>query len=115
LRAGADQDRDSAIKYSIELGFLTGLESSQMLNAHVNSLFLLARPFRNTGRPYDFAQASDLANQVKNDIPVMLRERLTPPPDETYSIHRKLSGCFLLCTKLGSRIDCATPFNQYFK
>ena len=43
--------------------------------------------------------------RVRDTIPVMLRHRLTPPPDETYGLHKKLSGAFLLCTKLGSTFD----------
>ena len=110
LQAGAQEDRKSSIQYSIELGFLTGMESESMLTAHVNSLFLLARPFKNTGEKFDFGHGNEMAAQVKNDIPLMLRERLTPPPDEAYSLHRKLSGCFLLCSKLGSRIDASKHF-----
>ncbi|KAJ3369039.1 hypothetical protein HDU91_000150 [Kappamyces sp. JEL0680] len=118
LKAGAEKDRDSAIKYSIDLGFLTGLESEAMLAAHTNSLFTLAQPFNaesSDNGVYNFAKAGALTSTVKSDIPVMLRERLKPPPDETYSLHRKLSGCFLLCTKLESRIDCASQFRAYYK
>lgn len=112
LKAGADQNRDKAIEYSIKLGFLTSMESKAMLNAHVNSLFLLARPF-NVG-VYDFGNQAEITVKVKEDIPVMLNERLKPPPDETYSLHRKLSGCFLLCGKLRARVDCASAFKDIF-
>ncbi len=113
LRAGADQDRDAAIKHSITLGFLSGLESEAMLQAHTNSLFTLALPFRSSLSSYDFAKAGDLTSTVKSDIPVMLRERLKPPPDETYSLHRKLSGCFLLCAKLEAKVQCSLHFSKY--
>jgi hypothetical protein len=37
---------------------------------------------------------------------VMLKERLTPPPKEAYSLHRKLSGAFLTCIRLRASIHC---------
>jgi aarF domain-containing kinase len=36
----------------------------------------------------------------------MLQRRLTPPPRETYSLNRKLSGAFLLAGRLGAKVDC---------
>lgn len=36
----------------------------------------------------------------------MLKNRLKPPPDEVYSLHRKLSGSYLQCIRLGSRVNC---------
>jgi len=45
----------------------------------------------------------------------MIRERLTPPPEETYSLHRKLSGAFLLCARLGSRVRCRELFENSMK
>ena len=37
---------------------------------------------------------------------IMLKERLTPPPKEAYSLHHKLSGAFLTCIKLRASIHC---------
>ncbi|KAI9339684.1 mitochondrial chaperone [Obelidium mucronatum] len=113
LTAASVQDREASVKYSQELGFLTGYESEAMLNAHLNSLFLLASPFSPSQKtPFDFG-AQSITTSVRADIPVMLKERLTPPPDESYSLHRSLSGSFLLCAKLGARVDCARLFSKY--
>eukprot|EP00962_Isochrysis_galbana_P040885 scaffold14893_cov56-Isochrysis_galbana.AAC.1 len=34
----------------------------------------------------------------------MIRERLTPPRKEIYSLHRRLNGCFQLASRVGARI-----------
>ncbi len=137
LQAAAEQDREKATELSIQLGYLTGYESSKMRNAHLESLFILAEPFRggsstesSRGRGgvgmsdnknnksqdggeggggnkdvYDFSNQT-ITSRIRGLIPVMLNERLTPPPEETYSLHRKLSGAFLLLARLGARVDC---------
>jgi len=43
-------------------------------------------------------------------IPVMLKHRLKPPPMEVYSLHRKLSGAFLLSIRLGSKYNAKEIF-----
>ena len=128
LQAAARRDRDSARDLSIHLGYLTGLESRSMLDAHLTSLFTLAEPFADpsspasqpsrlqspphpTPRVYDFHNQT-ITDRVRALVPVMLRERLCPPPEETYSLHRKLSGAFLLCARLGSRVDCRGLFHD---
>jgi aarF domain-containing kinase len=45
-------------------------------------------------------------------IPVIVKERLVPLLEETYSLHRKLSGIFLICTRLGSRVPCRELFKS---
>ncbi|KAI3635764.1 hypothetical protein MIR68_006402 [Amoeboaphelidium protococcarum] len=111
LISAVDMDRDSAIKLSQDIGYLTGYESQMMINAHLNSLFTLAVPFRKSGgQTYDFGRTG-VTTQVRSEIPIMLEHRLTPPPEETYTLHRKLSGIFLLCQRLGCRFNAAQLFD----
>ncbi len=110
LQAASRNDRETIRDRSIQLGYLTGYESAAMLNAHVSSVLTLAEPFNDSSpEMYDFRDQS-ITDRVRKLIPVMVRERLAPPPEETYSLHRKLSGAFLLCARLGSRVRCRELF-----
>lgn len=112
LAAASRSDRDAVKALSEELGYLTGHESKTMLDAHVASVLTLAEPFLESApEVYDFRDQT-ITERVKAQIPVMIRERLAPPPEETYSLHRKLSGAFLLCARLGSRVRCRDMFEK---
>ncbi|KAE9387814.1 ABC1-domain-containing protein [Gymnopus androsaceus JB14] len=107
---------DACVEESISLGYLVGpsgegegFESPEMVAAHVTSLAFLAHPFNGrTPQPVRFGKGSDFGRnteRIRNElIPVMLRERKKGPPRETYSLNRKLSGAFLLASRLGSTI-----------
>ena len=82
-----------------------------MLKAHLDSMALIASPFSTTG-PYPFAKQT-ITDSVRALIPIMLRHRLTPPPPETYSLNRKLSGAFLMCAKLGANVDCGKLWEDH--
>ncbi|KAJ4250558.1 hypothetical protein NW762_011813 [Fusarium torreyae] len=110
LAAASRSDKAAVKELSESLGYLTGHESRTMVDAHTKSVLTLAEPFLASAPDvYDFKDQT-ITERVKALIPVMLHERLAPPPEETYSLHRKLSGAFLLCAKLGSKVPCRAMF-----
>lgn len=114
LRAAVRKDREGVKDYSKKLGYLTGLESPTMIDAHVESVMVLGEPFSphdNHGKAFDFRNQT-VSDRVRGNIGVMLNERLTPPPEETYSLHRKLSGVFLLCARLKATVPCEQLFKD---
>lgn len=107
IEAAASRDEEQIISLSRELGFLTGQENEVMLRAHCDAVLTLGVPF--TVDEFDFSQRQ-IEEKVGQLVPIMLKHRLTPPPEAIYSLHRKLSGIFLLCAKLGAKIDCRSLF-----
>lgn len=114
LRAAIKQDRKQIEVISKKLGYLTGHESQQMINTHIDSVIVLGEPFSpltNGGKKFNFKNQT-VTDRVRGNISVMLNERLTPPPEETYSLHRKLSGIFLLCARLNAEVPCEELFRE---
>lgn len=104
LLCAVNEDVAGCRRWSEKVGYLLGTESDEMVAAHVASMTLLGSPFRSDA-PYDFTYQT-LTDEIKSHIPVMLAQRKTPPPKETYSLNRKLSGTFLICSKLRATVDC---------
>ena len=75
-----------------------------MKDAHTESVMVLATPFREN-REFDYGNQKT-TNRMHELIRVMLEHRLCPPPQEVYSLHRKMSGLFLMATKLEAKINC---------
>ncbi|KAG8870915.1 hypothetical protein FRB97_009256 [Tulasnella sp. 331] len=117
FKAAVDGDRQAALEQSLALGYLLPGENQAMLDAHLETMSLLGEPFRSASRlngndgRFDFS-SNILPTQIRALIPTMLQNRLTPPPRETYSLNRKLSGAFLLCGRLKARVDCASIWEE---
>mmetsp|Transcript_25002 Transcript_25002/g.54077 ORF Transcript_25002/g.54077 Transcript_25002/m.54077 type:complete len:677 (+) Transcript_25002:226-2256(+) len=102
--ANADRDEETLMDESIRMGFLTGEENDVMREAHRLSGFCLGEPF-GSYEPYDFG-SSRITSRISEHGSVFLKHRLTPPPEEVYTLHRKLAGAYNLCIKLGANISC---------
>ena len=110
VSACAERDRQGMLDASLKLGFLTGDESRQMLDAHVEAGFIVGEPFSaQYADGYDFARM-DMGKRVSELARTMVKLRLTAPPKDSYTLHRKLSGCFLTCRKLEANIPCRQLF-----
>ncbi|KAF3563184.1 hypothetical protein DY000_02010819, partial [Brassica cretica] len=113
VMACANKDIKGVIEMSRRLGFLTGDEPDVMLDAHVQAGFIVGLPFAEPGG-YAF-RTNNITSSVSNLGATMLKHRLTPPPDEAYSLHRKLSGAFLACIKLGATVRCRDLLLQVYE
>ncbi|CCW69884.1 unnamed protein product [Phytomonas sp. Hart1] len=114
VAAAARMDREGIIKKSTKLGFLSGREVPEMVDAHVSSVMLLGKPFRDPMNPYDFT-SENLPSQISKYLPIMLKHRLRPPPMLSYSLHRRLSGIILLASKLNATAACGEIFWKIYE
>ncbi|XP_011301740.1 aarF domain-containing protein kinase 4 [Fopius arisanus] len=100
--------------WSRKMKLLTGYESKVMESAHVDAVMILGEVFSEKNEKYNFG-GQNVTKSMQKLVPTIISHRLCPPPEEIYSIHRKLSGVFLLCAKLNVKINCRELFQDVYE
>ena len=109
-RALRDGDAARIRAMSIDIGFIAEGDPPAQSQGILDIMQLASEPLRHAG-PYDFA-ASDLfkrsfaAGRAQFFGAGFAR---TPPPDILF-LQRKFAGMFLMCARLGARVDLAEVF-----
>lgn len=86
-----------------------------MEETHVDTVMIMGEIFTsdNDSGEFDFS-TQKTTRRIQALVPTILTHRLCPPPEEIYSLHRKLSGVFLLCSKLKVKMNCRTMFHEIY-
>jgi predicted unusual protein kinase regulating ubiquinone biosynthesis (AarF/ABC1/UbiB family) len=110
LGAGMRRDRDALRAVLIDIGFFDASERPDRAEGVVDLFLIGCEPFNHRGA-FDFG-ASDIparARELGTDL-TLRRGFLRPPPPATIFLHRKLGGTFLLCNRIGARVDVQRLF-----
>jgi predicted unusual protein kinase regulating ubiquinone biosynthesis (AarF/ABC1/UbiB family) len=111
-------DRKAARRYAGEIGYLAAGDSEKRVEHMLNVIFLVCEPLRHDGA-YDFG-ASELPRRASEltMLPALRDGLLRAPPADTLFLHRKLVGSFLLCARIGARVDVRSlmlPFLERYR
>jgi predicted unusual protein kinase regulating ubiquinone biosynthesis (AarF/ABC1/UbiB family) len=98
-------DRRRVRELAIEIGYVGDGEADAAIEAAVDVIMLVCEPLRHRGA-YDFG-ASDLPARARElGLDLAFRHGLLrAPPPETLFLHRKLAGAYLLCARIGARVN----------
>ncbi|CXJ18332.1 ABC1 family, putative [Plasmodium berghei] len=111
VKSSVEENEDKIYHYSYMLNFFIGQENEDMKSSHIKSVILVGEPFKS--KVYDFGN-NDLAKNIYTLLPRIIYNRLVPPRSEIYTLHRKLSGSYLICMKLKARVNAADIFNSIY-
>jgi predicted unusual protein kinase regulating ubiquinone biosynthesis (AarF/ABC1/UbiB family) len=104
-RAVLAGDREAVRRAAVAIGYLAEDEREDRARGVVDLILLVCEPLRHDG-VYDFGR-SRLAGRARDaGLELVFRRGfLRAPPPETVFLHRKLVGTFLLCARIGARVD----------
>lgn len=105
LSAGVEADATALAEAAADAGYLPPQAPGIYRETIVGLLLDVTEPARHRGA-YDFA-ASKLAGRMREKVTALrFTEKLWhPPPPDLLFLHRKLGGLYMLCTRLGAKID----------
>lgn len=113
--AGLRKDRQAAKAAALDIGYLGEEDTAVQRDALAEIILTVCEPLRHPG-PFDFA-ASDLVVRLR-DLGLELSFAhgfWRAPPSDTVFLHRKFGGLYLLCARLGARVDVGALLAPYLE
>ena len=113
-RAMIDGDEPAVRRLAEQMGYINPGNSDEYVGRILNLIRLASEPVIQGG-VYDFGSSTVFARGRDAGLEMIfddISEYRVPPP-ETMFLHRKLVGCFMLCARIGARVDVQrliTPF-----
>lgn len=116
IHGSSKSNREKILSNSLAMGFLSGEENREMIEAHHTGVMIVGEPFRtsHSDELYDFASAG-FTEKITKLLPTMSKHRLTPPPPDIYSLHKKVVGTYLMCIKLKAQVPARRIFEDTYE
>jgi predicted unusual protein kinase regulating ubiquinone biosynthesis (AarF/ABC1/UbiB family) len=113
-RAMIDEDEPAVRRLAEQMGYINPGNSDEYVGRILNLIRLASEPVIQGG-VYDFGSSTVFARGRDAGLEMIFEDisEYRVPPPETMFLHRKLVGCFMLCSRIGARVDVQkliTPF-----
>jgi len=105
-RALIDEDDGAARHYAESIGYLSPGDSDEYAERLLDMIRLICEPIR-YDEIYDFGTSDLFARGRDAGMEMMLGDlsEYKVPPPETMFLHRKLVGSYMLCHRIGARVN----------
>ena len=105
-RAMIDGNNLEVRRLAEQMGYINPGNSDEYVGKILNLIRLASEPVIQGGI-YDFGKSDVFARGRDAGLEMIFEDmsEYRVPPPETMFLHRKLVGCFMLCSRLGARVD----------
>jgi predicted unusual protein kinase regulating ubiquinone biosynthesis (AarF/ABC1/UbiB family) len=106
-------DRSAMRAAMLAIGFFAADERDDRVEALLDLFAIGCEPFAHKG-VYDFGRSDIMPRARQAGMALTIGKGfLRPPPPETIFLHRKLGGTFLLCARIGARVDVRSMLRPF--
>jgi len=113
-RAMIDGDDDNMRRLAGEMGYIYPEHSEEYVERILDLIRLVSEPVIQGG-VYDFGASTVFARGRDAGLELVFEDigEYRSPPPETIFLHRKLVGSFMLCARLGARVDVLSLISPF--